>query len=737
MSSSVAAQTPRDDASDDEPTRPARRERQRLGDVLVAEGAISKQQLKTALREQNSVDGRRRRLGTVLRDLGFADDRDIAVALAAQLRLEVVTGAVLHAAPKAAVDLVPRRIASHHNLIPLDYDSDRGALVVAVDDPTNIVALDDLRSLPGVRSVSMRVGESGAIHRARSLLYERGVADATVEAMRADSVDEVDDLVDASGDLDDGDNEPVVRLVNALLADAIRSRASDVHVEPERTGMRVRYRVDGMLREAQQIPKHMSRAVTSRLKVMSQLDIAERRMPQDGRASIRVDGQEVDLRVSTMPSLHGETTVLRLLRKGAERLGIDDLGLDDAQRRVFANAIGRSQGLIVMTGPTGSGKTTTLYAGLSSLADPTRNVITLEDPIEYQLDGINQTQVNARIGMTFATGLRAVLRQDPDVVMVGEVRDAETAGLAVEASFTGHLVLSTLHTNDAPSTVVRLAELGVERFLLGTTLLLVVAQRLARRICDSCSVESDPDPEVLEQLDLLADDLADADLRHGTGCVECDGTGYRGRVGLYEILRMTPRMRQLIADRGTELQIAALARAEGMRSLRQDALAKALAGVTTLTEVLRITPDDAFRQEVTGQGGPGGATATAVRLGAISRHRVLVLGSEAADELEQLAPDGWSLDVTQTPDEAVKRMRASDPDLLLVEEGDDPWPVDELLDRVREVEHDDRPVVVWARRPLDDDRVQELLALGASDIVDQHVDGERLLGMLTAAMSRD
>ena len=703
--------------------------RRRLGDLLVDAGLLSVEQLRTALQQQRSEDGSRRRLGTVLLELGYVDDRDIAVALAEQLGLEVVAGAALHAASQAVIDLVPRRIASHYDLIPLEFDRDTGELVVAVTDPTNVLALDDLRALPGVRNVTQRVARASAVGKARSLLYERGVADATVQEMHVEAVhqQEDDDAELATG----VDDEPVVRLVNALLSDAVRSRASDVHVEPERTGMRVRYRVDGLLREVQRIPRQQAPAVTSRLKVMSHLDIAERRRPQDGRATVRVDGQEVDLRVSTMPSLHGETTVLRLLRKGTERLGVASLGFDPAQETAFHNAMARTQGLIIMTGPTGSGKTTTLYAGLEDLADPTRNVITLEDPIEYQLDGINQTQMNPKIGMTFAAGLRAVLRQDPDVIMVGEIRDAETARLAIEASFTGHLVLSTLHTNDAPSTVARLVELDVERFLLGTTLRLVVAQRLARRVCEHCAVEADPDPDHAELLGLSPEVLAGGRFRRGRGCVECDGTGYLGRVGLYEMLPMSPRMRQLITDGGTEIQIGALARADGMRSLRQDALDKALAGTTTLEEVLRTTPEDQFLHTV-----GDSAAATAVRVGAIAVHRALVLGGRAVATLRVNVPEGWVLSEADTVAAALDRIHSEDPEVIVVDDLDEAT-TDEFLHQLRDLEHDTRPVIVRSTRPIDEERATALQALGVVDTVIGHGTDAALADVIVASGSAD
>jgi type IV pilus assembly protein PilB len=564
-----------------------RTRRRRLGEILVADGALTQEQLEDAIAAQASSETRRR-LGRTIVQLGLCREEDIAAALASQLRLDTVDLTAVGPAPEALA-LVPRKLAERHGLLPLRLEDD--VLVVAMIDPTNVVALDDVKLTAGVRGLRAVVTTESDLEAAVVRAYAsdqsaRGVADAFGD----------DDVVAADEDLDqpdaaEPDEQPVIRLANAILADAVRTRASDVHVEPERDSMRVRYRIDGLLRETMRVPKHIGPALTSRLKIMSNLDIAERRRPQDGRAMIRVEGQEVDLRVSTMPTMFGETIVLRLLRKGTAQLELTDLGLTPEQLATFRSMLYRPQGLVVTTGPTGSGKTTTLYAGLTELADPIRNVLTLEDPIEYELGGVNQTQVNPRIDLTFARGLRNVLRQDPDVVMVGEIRDRETAELAMEASFTGHLVLSTLHTNDAVSTVVRLLDLGVERFLIASSLLLVVAQRLARVVCDTCRRPADPDPKVLTQLGIGPDELEGAELATGAGCQVCSETGYVGRVGLYELLAVTPAMRELITAGGSETQLARMARQQGMRSIREDGISKALAGITTLEEVLRTTPE--------------------------------------------------------------------------------------------------------------------------------------------------
>lgn len=569
-----------------------RERRRRLGEILLDEGALSQDQLEEALAEQGA-HAPRERLGTTVVRLGFCREVDIAQALARQLGYDTVD--LSDEGPEAqALARVSRRLAERHQALPLRIE-DEGTLVVAMSDPTNVVALDDLRITARMRSVRPLVAPESDVAAALRRAY--GTDQTALEMMDAlDGGDvrmadepELEDLARLTETVEEA---PVKRLANAILSDAVRTRASDVHVEPTRDAVRVRYRIDGILRETMHVPRNIGPALTSRIKIMSNLDIAERRRPQDGRAMIRVEGQDVDLRVSTMPAMFGETVVLRLLRKGAERLGMTDLGMSSEDLSMFEYALDRPQGLIICTGPTGSGKTTTLYAGLTRLADPVRNIITLEDPIEYQLEGVNQTQINPKIGLTFARGLRTVLRQDPDVVMVGEIRDQETAELAMEASFTGHLVLSTLHTNDAPSTIVRLLDLGVERFLIASSLLQVVGQRLVRVVCNHCGEPTAPDERTVRLLGLTADDVSGGDLRRGTGCQICEGTGFRGRVGIYELLAVTPQMREAVLSGASETAIARLARSQGMRTLREDGVRKAMEGVTTLEEVLRVTPEE-------------------------------------------------------------------------------------------------------------------------------------------------
>lgn len=523
------------------------------------------------------------RFGDVLLRIGMATEDEVADAIAGQLRLPRVD--VTYLVPDAdVVRLVPSWLADRHGVLPLRLDED--VLVLATDDPSDVSVLDDIRLVAGVRSVRPEVASSSALTMARRRVYR---VDATQDLL--------EEIGDDPAELDSSDESqvpddaaPVVRLVHRLLSDAAALRASDLHLESDADGLRVRVRVDGLLREANRVPRSLAAQVRSRLKILAHLDIAERRLPQDGRCRVRLDGQTIDLRVSTMPTLDGETIVMRLLPQGAERISFGELGLSATAEDHFLEALERPQGLVLVTGPTGSGKTSTLYAGLAEVADVTRNVLTLEDPIEYQLPGINQTQIEPAIGLTFARGLRHVLRQDPDVLLVGEIRDAETAQLAVEAAATGHLVLATLHTNDAVASIARLVDLGVDQFLAAAALELVVAQRLVRRVCEACAGPDQPADRVLRRLHLTPDDLQQATPRRGSGCDACGGTGEVGRTAVSEVVTIGQQLRELIGEGATESQLARAARSAGMRSLRAEALALAEAGTITYAEVLRATP---------------------------------------------------------------------------------------------------------------------------------------------------
>jgi type IV pilus assembly protein PilB len=557
------------------------RRRRRLGEVLVGAGVITEEQLNEAL----VSSGPRERLGQALMRLEIVGEVDIADAVADQLGLDRIDLAV-ERPTRDAVARVPANLAERHEVVPVRMEDD--VLVLATTDPSDVPAMDDVRLTARARKVRPVIATPSSIEAARRRAYRGDAARDMLLDLEEDEVPEEDD------DLEDltSDAQPVIKLVNTLLAEAVVSRASDVHIEPSRDGLNIRIRVDGLLRERGHVPRSMAGQVVSRLKIMSRLDIAERRLPQDGRATIRVEGQEVDLRVSTMPTMHGETVVLRLLPKGAERVPISDLGLSGPTHEMFLDALERPQGLVLVTGPTGSGKTTTLYAGLEAVADPTRNVLTLEDPVESELPGVNQTQIEPKIGFTFARGLRHVLRQDPDVVLVGEIRDHETAALAVEASFTGHLVLATLHTNNAPSSVARMVDLGADRFLVASSLLLVLAQRLARRVCPQCKEPTKPDDALVKRAGLTAAMRRNGGFVTAPGCSFCENTGAVGRIAVSEVLPISADLRDLITDGAPENAMTRLAREQGMTSLREDAIARAMAGDITLAEAIRITPDE-------------------------------------------------------------------------------------------------------------------------------------------------
>jgi len=565
--------------------REPRRVRRRLGELLLGEGVLDENQLAYALENSLVANGRRERLGQTVVRLGFVSEDVIARTLAGQLDLVYVGEDEVRVDESTAV-LVPAALAERHRILPLTREGD--TLVVACADPTDVVALDDVRLASGARRLRVLVATPTVLAGAIRQVYGfEGRASELLDAISVD--DEVGEDADADADVDDG---PVVRLAEGILAEALRTGTSDVHVEPGGVHTVVRYRVDGVLQQVMTVPRSKAGALLSRLKLMAGMDIAERRRPQDGRAAFRAGGVAVDLRVSSLPSLHGETIVIRLLRKGTERLGMADVGFTDAHLATVLDIIERPQGLILITGPTGSGKTSSLYGFLGHLAGDAHNIITLEDPVEYELNGVNQTQINERIGFTFARAIRTVLRQDPDIVMVGEIRDPETAELALQASLTGHLVFSTLHTNTASAAMIRLRDLGIPSYLVASSLTLVIAQRLARRVCPNCTAPDEPSERLLASLRLDARDFADADLRVGRGCGACNQSGYRGRIGVFEILTVDAGVRELLVGNGSEAQIRLAARQSGMHSLREDALRLAKEGVTTLEEVLRVTPAD-------------------------------------------------------------------------------------------------------------------------------------------------
>ena len=559
----------------------------RLGDVLIERRLVTAAGLARAMAARDSAPPSRRRLGHLLVDLGLATEDDIARALADLLELPFVD---LTRTPldEEQVRSIPKSVAQNHGLLVMG--SSQGTVRLATHDPQNVVALDDARLHTGARQLDVVVAAEGPLRRALAHAW------AGAEGARAVSTSDV--LGDATEPDIDADlaaaaeEAPIVRLAGRILADAVRARASDVHLEPQQDDVRVRFRIDGVLREVRRVPSASKSALTSRLKLIAGMDISERRIPQDGRVRLEIGDQIIDARLSTLPSMHGEKVVIRLLASADDVAPLGELGFEPTTLRTVRRALNRTQGLILITGPTGSGKTSTLFSALRAINSPERNIITLEDPVEIQLPGITQVQVNEKTGLTFARGLRSVLRQDPDVVLVGEIRDTETAELAMRASLTGHLVLATLHTNDAVSAITRLVDMGLQPYLVASALSLVVAQRLVRTVCPECSTEYVPDPA------LLSDDgrvhvAPDATPRRGTGCHRCDQTGYLGRRGVYEVVEVTPEVRRTLLQDPSEAALAEATRHSGAASLRDEALRIAASGSTTYEEAVRMTEQQA------------------------------------------------------------------------------------------------------------------------------------------------
>ncbi|HOW75888.1 MAG TPA: type II secretion system ATPase GspE [Candidatus Competibacteraceae bacterium] len=554
-----------------------------LGELLVAHQKLTEADLQRAKRVQ---EGAGEALDTLLLKLGLISERDLADALAAQLRLPLVRPADYPETSATNGALSPRFLKDAR-VIPLAEDEQ--GLTVAMANPTDDYVLTALRLATG-KTILPQVGIPSELEVAFARLYGSG---RSAMGQIVDSIGLADDLTDEEQiqHLKDLASEaPVIRLVNLMIARAVESRASDIHIEPFENRLKVRYRVDGVLREVESPPSRLSAAVISRIKIMAKLNIAERRLPQDGRIQLRAQGKEIDLRVSTVPTLWGESVVMRILDKASVVLDFETLGFSPHTLKRFLNVLTMPHGIIVVTGPTGSGKTTTLYTALQTLNTPERKILTVEDPVEYQLEGINQIQVKAQINLTFANALRSIVRQDPDVIMIGEMRDLETAAIAVQSALTGHLVLSTLHTNDAAGGVTRLLDMGVDDYLLTSTINGILAQRLVRLLCLHCRQPYPALPELVEEMRLRRfSDSGDILLYKAVGCELCGGTGYRGRAAIMEFLTMSDPLRRLVLKHADATTLQAEAQQEGMETLYEDGLRKAVAGTTTLEEVLRVT----------------------------------------------------------------------------------------------------------------------------------------------------
>ncbi len=543
----------------------------KLGQILLHNKVISEEQLAEALEKQQASG---KSLGRVLIEMKMVSEGALTSILAQQIGMKYIDLGNFQV-DISATALIDADTARKYNIIPVAFDD--GKLLVAMADPTNVFALDDIRIMTNMEvepAVSTKEDIVNAINR----------------YCRTDTNVDIGDLGEAQEDLDEeeisGDDAPIVKYVNLLIAEGVEGRASDIHIEPMESDVRIRYRIDGVLHEIRRSPKKLQPGVVARIKVMADMNIAEKRLPQDGRAAMDVRGRPIDLRVASLPTIHGEKVVLRILDKSSSLMSLEELGFSPDLMQIFRESFSKPYGTVMVTGPTGSGKTTTLYATLNILNEVGKNILTVEDPVEYRLPLINQVQVNYRAGLTFAGALRSFLRCDPDIIMIGEIRDPESAQIAIESALTGHLVLATLHTNDAPSALTRLLEMGIEPFLIASAVDCVSSQRLARKLCERCREPYEPDEQYLEEIGFPME--GNPAFYRPVGCAACNNTGFRGRVGVFEVLRVSEEIEKLVAKNAPHVEIAMLAREEGMRTLREDGFFKVAAGLTSLDEVLRV-----------------------------------------------------------------------------------------------------------------------------------------------------
>ncbi|OFW65833.1 MAG: type II secretion system protein GspE [Actinobacteria bacterium RBG_19FT_COMBO_54_7] len=548
--------------------------KEKLGQILIRNRIITEDQLEEALAKQRESGDS---LGRVLIDLKMVSEGALTSILARQIGLKYIDLAN-YDIDISASSLVDAEVARRYTLLPIGFEGDR--LLIAMADPTNVFALDDVRIMTGMEIeplVATKEDIVAAISR-----FCRAEADSEL------SVEDISEEIGDDGREADADDAPIVKYVNLLITEAVADRASDVHIEPMDKDVRVRFRIDGVLHEIRRNPRQLHPGVVARIKVMADMNIAEKRVPQDGRASVEMRGKSVDIRVASLPTIHGEKMVLRILDKSASLMSLEELGFREQTMEAYSRSFRNPYGTIMVTGPTGSGKTTTLYATLNVLNSIKHNIITVEDPVEYRLPLINQVQVHYKAGLTFASALRSILRCDPDIVMIGEIRDPESAQIAIESALTGHLVLSTLHTNDAPSALTRLLEMGIEPFLIASAVDCVSSQRLTRKLCARCKEPYEPDPDFLEKVGFTWEDMEEKVLFRSKGCAACNKTGFKGRIGVYEVLEVSENIEKLVARNAPHVEIAEMARSEGMRTMREEGFAKARQGVTSLEEVLRV-----------------------------------------------------------------------------------------------------------------------------------------------------
>lgn len=563
----------------------------RLGELLVRNNIVTKEQLAKALEEQKGSEGQLR-LGSILTKNGLISEQDLITFLSKQYGVPSINLSEFEA-DAAVVKIIPADVAQKYQIVPVNRAG--STLIIAMTDPSNIFAIDDIKFMTGY-NVEVVVASESAIKTAIDKYYDQSASLADVMGdLDMEDLEVVDtaDEVDVSSLERATEDAPVVKLVNLILTDAIKRKASDIHIEPYERSFRVRYRIDGVLYEVMKPPLKLKNAITSRIKIMAELDIAERRLPQDGRIKIKLGGgQDMDYRVSVLPTLFGEKVVLRLLDKSNLQLDMTKLGYEPDALHYFKEAIHKPFGMVLVTGPTGSGKTVSLYSALGELNKTTENISTAEDPVEFNFAGINQVQMHEDIGLNFAAALRSFLRQDPDIIMIGEIRDFETAEIAIKAALTGHMVLSTLHTNDAPATINRLLNMGVEPFLVASAVNLITAQRLARRVCSECKEPEEIPIQALIDAGVAPEEAPSYVCYKGTGCSKCNNTGYKGRVGFYQVMPMLEEIRELILNGANTAEIKRESMRLGIKTMRQSGLTKLKEGVTSFEEVLRVTVAD-------------------------------------------------------------------------------------------------------------------------------------------------
>jgi len=573
----------------------------KLGEILVANSIITAKQLEEALEYQKKTG---LKLGQILLEKKYITEKQLLEFLSKQFSIRFVEISNIEISPEV-IKIVPEAIARKYTLIPIEKNDN--IISVAMVDPLNIVILDELKLMTGYNIEPVFALEDDILSAIDKYYGTTSSQQALEEIIKKNTSNEdASDISVVEKKDDEGivslenqaESGPIIKMVNIIISSAIKSHASDIHIEPSYKDTKIRFRIDGVLHIQQTIPKKFHNAIVSRIKIMSNLDISERRIPQDGRIKIKLSEKEIDLRVSILPTIFGEKIVMRILDSSGLKLKLEELGFEPENLAIFSKCIKAPHGINLITGPTGSGKSTTLYSALSTLNSPDVNISTIEDPVEYHLDGINQVNVNSDVGLTFASGLRAFLRQDPDIIMVGEIRDFETMSIAINAAMTGHLVFSTLHTNDAPGAITRIGMMGIEPFLTSSTLLMVVAQRLVRTICKYCKEAYEVDPNLIIKLG-ASQTLIEPNIKNGKlviykgrGCDKCFGTGYKGRIGIHEILEVTDPIRELIVEKAPSTKIKEVARKHGMITLRESALRKLMNGITTVEEVIRITGSD-------------------------------------------------------------------------------------------------------------------------------------------------